>query len=134
MEKDFNKFKAWMKSSTRCYTDEKNGTLTVSEFNIDDIVAIVKRAFLEWSEQDYISKADYKRILQAMLELKEEEQEYIIRWYQIQRAEYEALDEPTVKDTKEIRYKQSYMEDYIRCIGKDEIAVRKEAEKYDIEL
>ena len=134
MEKDFGKFKNWMKSSTRCYTDEKNGTLTVSEFNIDDIVAIVKRAFLEWSEQDYISKADYKRILQAMLELKEEEHQDIIRWYQIQRAEYDALDEPVHADTKAINYKHSYMEDYIRCIGKDEIAIREEGEKYDIEL
>lgn len=134
MEKDFNKFKAWMKSSCRCYSDEKNGVLTVSPFNIEEIISIVKRAWLEWSEQDYISKADYKRILQAMLELKEEEYDDIIRWYQIARAEYDALDEPVHADTKVINYKHSYMEEYLRCIGKDEIAIIEEGEKYDIEL
>ena len=134
MEKDFSKFKNWMKSTCRCYTDEKNGVLSVSPFDIEEIVTIVKRAYLEWAEKDYLPKADYKRILQTMLEVKEEEQEDITRWYQIARAEYDALDEPTRKDEKSINYKLSYMEDYIRCIGKDEAAIREEGAKYDIEL
>ena len=134
MEKDFNKFKAWMKSSCRCYTNEKNGVLSVSPFDIEEIVTVVKRAYLEWAEKDYLPKADYKRILQAMLELKEEEHQDIIRWYQIARAEYDALDDPKYADTKVINYKHSYMQDCIRCIGKDEAAIREEGAKYDIEL
>ena len=130
MEKDFSKFRNWMKSSTRCYTDERNGVLTVSAFNPEEIFGIVKRSYLEWAEMDHLPKADWLKILQAMLELKDEEQEDVIRMLRIKRAEYDAMEEPSKRDLYDLEYQSSYVEDYIRCISKDIAAIQEEVSKW----
>jgi len=127
---DFGKFRNWMKSSTRCYTDEKNGVMSVSPFDADTIFGVVKRSYLEWSGKDNLFKSDWIKILEAMLELKDEEQEDAIRMFQIRRAEFDSLDEPTPKDINNLEYEHSYLEDYIRCISKDVASIQEEATRW----
>jgi hypothetical protein len=130
MEKDFTKFRSWMKTSVRCYTDERNGVLSVSSFNPEEIFGVVKRSYLEWSEKDRLIKSDWIMILEAMLELKEEEKQDAIRSYQIFRAEYDALENPSQRDHYNIDYRASYLEDYLRCINQDVEAIQEEVSKW----
>ena len=130
MEKDFTKFKGWMKNTVRCYTDERNGVLSVSAFDPEEIFGVVKRSYLEWSEKDRLVKADWVMILEAMLELKEEEKQDAIRSYQIHRAEYDALENPSQRDHYDIDYRASYLEDYLRCIDQDIEVIQEEVSKW----
>ena len=127
MEKDFSKFRLWMKHSCACYHDETNGMLYVSPFKPDHIFETVKRAWLEWSEKEYLTKEDWNRILQAMLELKDEEQEDVIRVYMIHKADDEDEDNDIEYD---LAKEKDYVDEYIKCISKDIQSIEEEVNRW----